>query len=201
MPWIKDDNNEDKYIASEFTKEELPTWNEVYNEWYKKYRDDLYTFKAERDTEIDTYWKIPKKLFLLATVCNQFNKMISEDGFSFDNMPNIRFALSPDCQDQFNEFPTIYTFKNPRGNENPFITSSPRHLIAKNEDCEMIILYRSDSLGIQKNDNIFIKNFIVNKFMKPFINYFENGVGWKDENGNIIEEKKIRWDRNTDSAL
>lgn len=201
MPWIKDNNNEDKYVASKFAKEELPTWNEVYNEWYKKYRDDLYTFKAERDAEIDTYWKIPKKLFLLAAVCNQFNKMISEDDFRFDNMPSIRFALSPDFQDQFDEFPTIYTFKNPRGNENPFITSSPRHLITKNEDCEMIILYKSDSFGIQKNENIFIKNFIVNKFMKPFINYFENGIGWKDENGNIIEEKKIRWDRNTDSAL
>ena len=55
MPWIKDSNNEDKYIASKYAKEELPTWNEVYNEWYIKYKDDLYTFKTERNTEMDTY--------------------------------------------------------------------------------------------------------------------------------------------------
>lgn len=202
MPWIKDSNDEDKYIASKFAKEELPTWNEVYNEWYKKYKDDLYTYRTERDTEIDTYWKIPKKKYLLAAVCNQFNKMIFEDKLDIEYTLDLRFALYPDFQDQYiDEFPTIYTFKNPRGNENPFITLSQRHLIIENEDCEMVILYKNNSSEMQKIDDINTMNCIVEKFMQPFINYFENGIGWKDENGNIIEEKKIRWERTADSAL
>ena len=34
MPWITE-NGEKKYIPSAYAKEELPTWNELYNEFYK----------------------------------------------------------------------------------------------------------------------------------------------------------------------
>lgn len=204
MPWIKDSNNEYKYIASKYTKEELPTWNEVYNEWYIKYKDDLYTFKTERDTEMDTYWNIPKKKYLLAVICNQFNKMISEDNFHIEEIEdiyNIHFSLYSYNTDLFRDGSTpIYSFKNPRGNENPFITSSPRNYISKDGDCVMVLQYTSYSSTSYEID-CDIMNNIVNQLMKPLIDYFENGIGWKDEDGNIINKEKVRWDRSTDSAL
>lgn len=206
MPWIKDENGEDKYIASRYAKEELPTWNEVYNEWYKGYSKDLYMFKPNRDIERDTYWKIPKKLFLLAVVCNQFNKMMYEDGYIdkisnlFENdYINIRFELVPITANA-NKSP-IYSMLNPRGKDNPFVDKTNRVFIPKDiVEFVDLQLCLEDANGIYGSSR-YMRDKAVNILMEPFIEYFENGIGWKDENGKLIENNKERWDRASDSAL
>ncbi len=206
MPWIKDENGEDKYIASRYTKEELPTWNEVYNKWYKGCSGDLYQFKPNRDVERDTYWKIQKKLFLLAIVCNQFNKMMYEDGYInkindlFEGeYDNIAFELVPITTDK-NKFP-IYSISNPKGNDNPFIDKSNRVFISKDIN-ECIELQLRSKNGKRTSETFkYMRDKAVNILMEPFIEYFENGIGWKDENGKLIENNKERWDRASDSAL
>lgn len=80
MPWVKNENREDVYKPSIFVKEDLPTWNEFYYEFCinmsscRRYDSD-----NEYDEE-DKYWIIPRRLYLLATACNQLNKMLWEDG-------------------------------------------------------------------------------------------------------------------------
>ena len=69
-------------IDSIYVKEDLPTWSEVYYEFYK---NKTFSFDHEDDNQlndIDKYWKIPRRKVLLATVANQFNKMLYEDGYS-----------------------------------------------------------------------------------------------------------------------
>lgn len=196
MPWIKDSNNEDKYIASRYSRNELPTWNEVYNDWYCKY-DVLsrYTYDTKSDTEIDPYWKIPRKLYLLAVVCNQFNKMIFEDKIINEN---IHFVL----YNQFTEIdniktPVIYTFKNPSKIDDPFVSSYEHCVVDENYNAK-IMLYSKDNL-CNVYDNAY--DYVSNIFIKPFKEYFENGIGWKDENGNKIDNDEIKWNRAEDSAL
>lgn len=93
MPWIKDMHNIDRYIPSLYTKNELPTWDEVYNEFYKK---ELFFYdpKNPKDKyDLDPYWKIPRKLYLFATICNQFNKMLFENNYkdTVINFVNMEF--------------------------------------------------------------------------------------------------------------
>lgn len=76
MPWIKDCNGNDKYIVSTYAKEELPTWQEMYN-WLQKKE---YIHDPSVDDYIEPYWNIPHRLYTIAIVCNELNKMIFEDG-------------------------------------------------------------------------------------------------------------------------
>ena len=130
--------------------------------------------------------------------------MIYEDNFHIEEIEdiyNIHFSIYSHNTDLFSDVSTpIYSFKNPRGNENPFITSSTRNYISKDGDCVMVLQYTSCS-SISYEIDCDIMNNIVDQLMKPFIDYFENGIGWKDEDGNITNKEKVRWDRSTDSAL
>jgi hypothetical protein len=58
-----------------YLKEDLPTWDEIYNEFYLK-KSSMY--KPGIQQKMDLYWKIPRKLYVLSTVCNQLNKMLSD---------------------------------------------------------------------------------------------------------------------------
>lgn len=150
MPWIDTDGDKE-YKVSIYAKEELPTWSEVYEEFYKRNNFVYYPDKIE-DQELDQYWKIPRLKVLLATVCNQFNKMLFEDGIKrkilkslyYDNdycrnPVDIRFICEINdpvsCKINWNEIflkknvggplpPPIYTIPLPSGKVNPFITSS-----------------------------------------------------------------------------
>lgn len=152
MPWIRNINNEKVYKPSIYTKEELPTWSEVYEEFYLKKYYDKTVIKKNRKLfeEIDIYWKIPHYNFLLATVCNQFNKSLFEDESlpqvikellstkrfeEIDNIIDIKFVCHPidDTQKMIEETylglccaPPIYTIPLPNGNENPFISDYTR---------------------------------------------------------------------------
>lgn len=70
-----------KNEISKFSVNELPTWEEILR-WYKEYhiKGDN-TFDPSKDRAIHRYWKIPEKRVMFALICNQFNKMIAEDGY------------------------------------------------------------------------------------------------------------------------
>lgn len=79
MPWTTDPMGNRKYTLSIYAKEELPTWGEIYGEYYKRHRF-YYEPGHEAFQMMDPYWRIPRLKVLLATICNQLNKEIFEDG-------------------------------------------------------------------------------------------------------------------------
>lgn len=99
MTWIKDDNGDNKFIPSLYTKRELPTWSEIYYEFYK---GNVFSYDINNDMhhEYDRYWKtVHKRKVLLAKICNQFNKMIFEDGIKENLLDYINNNLWPECTD------------------------------------------------------------------------------------------------------
>lgn len=253
MPWIKNEDGTTIYKVSLYTKEELPTWNEVYNEWYQNVYDE---------NILDTYWKIPKQAYLNAIICNQFNKMVFEDGYQdglinfinthklflqmFDVYPvvskviDVRF-VAEDIHDKslagttnlleyhksFVSFakekykcgdsltpPPIYTpFGD--GEENIFVVNNhPRIHIPSleyentifniivscsvNDEIYILSLNLSEiikkikpgnngsSLTKTEEEVYSLHNAIVGHMIIPFKTYFENGVGWKDVNEDLI---------------
>lgn len=145
MAWIVSDSGEKVYKASAYAKEELPTWQELYD-WYML-EDKVYNPEYDKD-DLDPYWRIPKKEFMIITICNQLNKMLFEDGyrmkiinmindymgsdkiqfcdvkfdiskfFDFDNYENIPINV---FNGYFTSLPLIYSIPLPTGKLNPFI--------------------------------------------------------------------------------
>lgn len=260
MPWIQNPDGSREYKLSIFAKEELPTWDEIYNEWYKS--DHLFYDPDDvNDQKEDLYWKIPHKVYLLLTICNQFNKMIYEDGyrdyiikminatpslyqaylglgnfvikdllFLIHDQESCQYVLS-NGKDQetidklsnrvgcsIEEFlsimeselagkqlPPIYSIKMPNNQPNPFIVND-RFRIYSDQEMEFprklgITLYitTENADGEYKNGPVFLSypfddksghyRDMIEIMMKPFKDYFENGIGWKDENGDLISEK------------
>lgn len=98
MPWKTDKNGDKKYKVSIYAKEELPTWAEVYEEFYLK-KQFLYDPNDPDHQHRDLYWPIQNKKYILATVCNQFNKMIFEDGLKTDLLKFINDNIGKNCVD------------------------------------------------------------------------------------------------------
>ncbi|MDE6852689.1 MAG: hypothetical protein K2J67_09420 [Lachnospiraceae bacterium] len=164
---------------SVFSQTELPTWSEIYDDYYTKMflkRDNVYD-PDDGSYPNDPYWKVPRRKVLIALVCNQFNKMIYEDNYKdpliklinqtytkdvftgsavvfdvrfsatvipdmgkgyqvlgaeeWDNFERARFsnpeALSFIAGTDFH----IYSFTNPNGHEDPFVTNHTRLNIDK----------------------------------------------------------------------
>lgn len=230
MPWynsvtgehVYSPSDEDKqrdeliYKPSVYAKEELPTWSEVYEEFYlgKQY---TYSINDPNDQTMDPYWKIPHKKFLIATVCNQFNKMIFEDGLKDEILselskefcteitglkftcgklfyPDICIKCTKDNDEVFNNITTIYTIPNPSGKPNPFITSNchRENITEINDVIELhpIIRIIDKEFGnIAKVPKVNDEHFniIIDVMIKRFKEYFEGDIGWKDSDGNLIE--------------
>lgn len=84
MPWTED-NGGRSYKPSIFTKDELPAWSEIIDEYYEKiFSAGDHKFDHNNPGELNKYWKVPQKKYIIAMICNQFNKMILEDGFKED---------------------------------------------------------------------------------------------------------------------
>ncbi len=243
MPWVKDENQENVYIPSLYAKEELPTWNEVYNEWYLNKIWD-YNRDNHDHQELDPYWKIPKRKMLIGFVCNQFNKMLFEDMKLKEKVINmieekiypwgedkldIKFicehspVFNPDdfiSNEEFNGLynrhcilwnkffkdkfigtdmtAPIYTIPLPTGKPNPFITNKFPRIDLSTLDIEKLVIH--PIIGY-KDRNTYTTyepfpevdpdaNTIIDMMIEIFKNYFENGVGWKDKEGNLIESSK-----------
>lgn len=196
MPWTKNKNGERIYTPSIFTKEELPTWAEMYYEFYQKR-----LFVLKDINTIDPYWKIPRSLVLMAQCCNELNKMLYEDGIKdkiyekFD-LNLICFYIDSSAFDRFNEdhntIPPIYTIPLPTGKPNPFMVFDyPRF------DVSLIASQLSSNTSkpvtlemyIQKNyqghiycsPNSIFFNDVLKVLMEEICEYY-NGErpGWKD---------------------
>jgi len=186
-----------------YSKDELPTWDEMY-QFYKKNIFDM--FINSTDNEIDPYWKYPRELILLALVCNQFNKMIFEDGVDITplidkyNLKMFKFLIYP-CSGRIIESkvvpPPIYSIPHPEtGKLSIFITNDhPRFSIGDfqvfypEEDriCLSAAFNRDPHLEWENN----IVRDAIDLLMKPIVDYFENGIGWKDDNGKLIPYERV----------
>lgn len=160
-----------------FTKDELPTWEELIGIISKK----EYSYDPDRDTELDSYWKIPSKLMELMWLCNQLNKFAIEQ-----NKPH-RFTLMMEHHvikiEKPNDF-IIFTAKIPTTKKfSDFITNNhQRYDIAK------FIPHKTDIILVDS----FRKDFqhIIDDLCQDVIEYYKEPVGWKDANGNVIEVDK-----------
>ena len=221
MPWTTDENGDKKYVASIFSKDELPTWNEMYNDWYKQ---RIFSFKNDSKSELDPYWKIPRNLYLLAAACNQLNKHVLEDGVDLKELESILDMEVYGIKFTLHEFgrpiyfdaeePPIYTFPNPNGLIDPFITNQHERIKVIDMDNVYLMIHVNGGTIADKKSayrakrgryalGLYSKEFIpvLEYFMKPYKEYFENGVGWKDPDGNLIDIEKVPFDRNKDAAL
>lgn len=201
-----------------FVKEELPTWGEMH-EWYQHYlRDTTYACEyvaQSKSVDVDRYWHIPRQLFLMATICNQMNKMIMEDGYfdkivlkaeSFTRVPigKIYFVLCVNGILGNTDF-KIYSFQNP--SENPFIMNSEiRSQI--NPDCDYHLTFVADTMydsdaRLSATEMRDLKDTTFKTLFYEVEKYFEEPIGWKDNQGNLISDrtKSVRCDAGADPAL
>ena len=221
--WVYDkETGMDIYKPSRYLKEELPTWNEIYDDFYSHWLDDssLYNIHGK-----NPYWKVLNRDFIIATMCNQFNKMLHEDGFmekisenvhlrNIDDqeleIENLRFQLQSkdDNVIDWTEEPIIYSFaedvdkvltnENPRFNPTSFGDHYKMILLAvikEENDMHKINSYTLDTIFTER---------IIMFLLNPIISYFEGeSVGWKDKDGNFLPSNKIRLCRNSgyDPAL
>ena len=132
-----------KNEISKFSVNELPTWEEILR-WYKEYhtKGDN-TFNPSKDTAIHRYWKIPEKKVMFALICNQFNKMIAEDGYmsglldiinnsdiGITCLHSVSFCLTLREISEFMSRPSeerfnIYNIIKPDGTVDPFVSDHP----------------------------------------------------------------------------
>lgn len=260
MPWIKDDNGEQKYKLSIYAKEELPTWSEIYDEWLKN-NMLIYNPQNPEHQTLDPYWKIPHRKYLIAVVCNQLNKMIFEGGlrnsviqmlnkeFPFDGLEawDIRFICenlyptTPMTDQEATDYmdkvsskfyfprvkdetmtpiaPPIYTIPLPSGEKNPFALSSKTRIDVNSLNEKLAVnivinMYNSDgylaytldaSPLLYGNNSDVMKSYgtIIGYILRDIVDYFQNGIGWKDEDGKIITtgRETINYDIKKDFAL
>ena len=201
----------EKKTISLYCKDELPTWSEIYEEfWTKK----LFTYDPGNleHQEEDPYWKRPRRKLMLAWGCNQLNKIIFEDGLNIIPFINenfegfscekVQFILA---EDPYVSLPTIqdsvlcdigppkiYTCKLPSTDEHSiFMTKYPRidiDTITKPVEL-VVILESSDECTMETDEDELLK--IIEFVLGHVIAYFENGVGWKDNNGNVIPSDPV----------
>ena len=122
MPWKIDLNGEKHYKPSIYNKDELPTWDEIYNSFIS---NRIYHYNMESDTDLDPYWRIPQKVILLGFICNQLNKMIFEDGR--DTGPLLQELGYPGKQIRFKILPEMDIIRYETGRFSKHITDVIRH--------------------------------------------------------------------------
>lgn len=138
MGWVVNESGERIYKPSSYTKDELPTWSEIYHDFYQNmFLKDNY----KDDGTIDKYWKIPRQKYILGMVCNQFNKMIIEDNDFKEKITNeINMVQKYQCDNirflcHINHIiwcnKIVYSIHLPNGQENPFI---PQEVLIKERE-------------------------------------------------------------------
>lgn len=209
-----------EFKLSRYVKEELPTWAEMH-EWYQHYQEHYQAqdgggpcyYKPGDEGEIERYWRIPRSLYLLALVCNQMNKMLAEDGYldmikktlSDQNiLINKIFFMLTKNGDLRDDTPWIYTFQDV--NDNPFILNKDiRSMVSPDDEYQLtIVVDEGDMVSHSLNSDRMkmIKELTFETLFKEVEEYFKEPIGWKDENGNLIEPKPVEpWSKRNDPAL
>ena len=183
MPWIEENGNA-IYKASPFTKDALPTWNEIYHEFYKK---KITKYLRDKDTELDKYYQVPRNKILVAFMCNQLNKMIFESDSSFCGKYFFELIWWNKYKDVANQkfekdyFPTIYEISNMAYETSLFKLKDYEYKDLRDSRWDLFLsLY---SLSEEKWIPDVMEEYwdVINHLLEPVIKYFENGVGWKDD--------------------
>ena len=144
-----------------YCKDELPTWEELYNFYLK----GIYDYDYSRDTEIDPYWKRPAQLMQLMWFCNQLNKFCLEGDFDF----KVQFTLGNESPNN----PSIYTCKIPSTNQySIFITN--RHPRADIDNYLVGAALTMHGKGTMDE--------IIPQILKEVIEYYKEPIGWKGKN-------------------
>ena len=186
MPWVEENGNH-FYKASPFIKEALPTWDEIYNEFYKK---KITKYLEGKDTELDHYYQVPRNKILVAFMCNQLNKMLFESDSSLHGKYFFELIWWRKYKDIANQkfekdyFPTIYEISNMAYETSLFKLKDYEYEDLRDSRWNLFLsLY---SLSSEKWIPDIMEEYwdVINHLLEPVIKYFENGVGWKEnENG------------------
>ena len=183
MPWIEENGNA-IYKASPFTKDTLPTWNEIYHEFYKK---KITKYLTDKDTELDKYYQVPRNKVLVAFMCNQLNKMIFESDSSLCGKYFFELIWWNKYKDVANQkfekdyFPTIYEISNMAYETSLFKLKDYEYKDLRDSRWDLFLsLY---SLSSEKWIPDIMEEYwdVIHHLLEPVIKYFENGVGWKDD--------------------
>lgn len=187
MPWVEENGNA-IYKASPFIKEALPTWDEIYNEFYKK--KIIKYLIGEDDAELNPYYQLPKNKVLIAFMCNQLNKLIYESDRSdtkecfFDVVWHNKYKNILEQKFGKDYFPTIYEISNTAYETSLFKLKDYTYKDLRDFKSDLFLVMYSFSSECYipcKSEEYW---GTINELLKPVIKYFENGVGWKEnENG------------------
>lgn len=184
------------YSPSKYVKEELPTWAEIH-EWHD---GKWTTYDPVCDMEDkDFYWKIPIRLKLLALCCNQFNKMILEDGYDSKISKLLKDEYFIDSHAIFFELRDMdlidppystYMIYSLQERYNPFIQNpgirkvvDPHHYYRMN----LVIIMNNGSKLIEFPVSVIQDVYEI--LCAEVEKYFREPIGWKDEDGNLISDK------------
>lgn len=216
MPWKLTREGYLFYEVSNYVKEELPTWDEFYHDFYQQKQ---YRYDPSIHTEKDLYWEMPRRLYLMSICCNQINMRL----FEFNEMPTVIQRLNSDyCHyiDHVNPiiFQALYAVLQYDGCDldriptyhitkekyvNPFVQSYKSRLDVRSlaeKPCTLVFVGIVNGEREVIDPDNYLYDMIMDIQMARYADYFENGVGWKDEDGNVITSPPI--DRmNGDPAL
>lgn len=194
-----------------YTKDNLPTWKEIYDTWGSK----VFTFDPNtfiEDYANDPYWLIPTPEYRIEMLANYLNYKILRDGMTAlsdtlicpteiignENCGNteefpiefIRFGVMKekdlDDEEEFNSI--MESAVNPpvycflKAISDGFVS-----LVA------FVKLHASDNLSIRgyiTDSHQAALEKIINALISDVISYFEGGIGWKDKTGNLIPQQQ-----------
>ena len=191
-----------------YTKDNLPTWKEIYDTWESKiFSFDPNTFTG--DYTNDPYWLIPTPEYRIEMLANYLNYKLLRDG-----MDSLSYTLicpnqilgNDDEWDNDEEFPIEYirfgVMKEKDLNDDEEFNNAMQFAVDPPVYCFLKAI--SDGfvslvafVQLKRDINLQVNGYITDthqetleKIIRPLINdvitYFENGVGWKDANGNLI---------------
>lgn len=183
----------------------LPTWQEIYDTWQSK----LFSFNSNEDYyENDPYWNIPIPEYRIKLLSNYLNYYIANNG-----VDSLYHVISPnDIEGNINGDDQICPIEYIRfgvlkesdlEDDTEFINvmenidNFPIYIFKKgvSDGYVSLVAYVSLNISDQVNCNGYITDStdalekVIGVIINDVITYFENGVGWKDENGNIISNK------------
>lgn len=219
MPWLLSEDNSLRYELSAYVKEELPTWEEI---WYDFYMGKCFNYDPNIDAHKtnDMYWKLPRRLYLMAIVCNEINKRLHEDGRlrsvitsvmkDYDAIINNIYCSLIEDPDTFKalEHPIIYHITHPKGHKNPFVFSTKNRIDVRDNLCSKKLTFGfivdtatgTDVITVDTDITRFY--ILIDQMLLDIKSYFSGDeVGWKDDSGNVIEKPQINLIASNDPAL
>lgn len=192
-------------VEKSFNTMNLPTWQEIYDIY--KSEKFVYDYFENPNPEMDPYWKLPKDYVNIILLVNYINYafQMNENGI-FDDLKFPRKYISARNRNDDNKYPVyqfsanILTTAESFNNINHYINRCKQvvNVYDLNNCRARPIVYPTFDITLSTGNTC--KEFgvisvvaepvlfkeILSVMIKPVIDYFENGIGWKDENGNII---------------